>query len=95
MERVLFDVQTLMEIRKKADEISYRCMSGNRPSDLHSVNLALDQISRALAMFAEMELHRMQNKHIASDGQSYIKGRLQIAYRSILQNRQEEESNTA
>ncbi len=93
MERVMFDVQTLMEIRKKADEISYRCMSGNRPSDLHSLNLALDQVSRALAMFAEMEIHRMQNTHIACDGQSYIKGRLRIAHRSILP--QQEESNTA
>ncbi|MFL8939096.1 hypothetical protein GA0061094_4236 [[Bacillus] enclensis] len=93
MERVMFDVQTLMEIRKKADEISYRCMSGDRPSDLYNINLALDQVSRALAMFAEMEIHRMQNTHIACDGQSYIKGRLRIAYRSILP--QEEESNTA
>ncbi|KSU58105.1 hypothetical protein AS034_20435 [[Bacillus] enclensis] len=89
----MFDVQTLMEIRKKADEISYRCMSGDRPSDLYNINLALDQVSRALAMFAEMEIHRMQNTHIACDGQSYIKGRLRIAYRSILP--QEEESNTA
>jgi hypothetical protein len=93
MERVMFDVQTLMEIRKKADEISYRCMSGDRPSDLYNINLALDQVSRALAMFAEMEIHRMQNTHIACDGQSYIKGRLRIAYRSILP--QGEESNTA
>jgi hypothetical protein len=94
MERVLFDVQTLKEIRKRADEISYRCMSASQPADPHSVNLALDQVSRALSMFAEMEIHRMQNTHIACDGQSYINGRLRLAYRTILQSPQED-SNTA
>ncbi|MCA1057064.1 hypothetical protein LCM10_19090 [Rossellomorea aquimaris] len=92
MERVMFDVQTLMEIRKWANDISYRCMSGNQPPDPRSVNMALDQVSRALAMFAEMEIHRMQNTHIACDGQSYIKGRLKIAHRSTLP---QEDSNTA
>ena len=94
MERMMFDLQALKEIRKKADEISYYCMSREQPSDPHRVSMALDQVCRALAMFAEMELHRMQNQHIPYDPQSYIKGRLGIAYRSVLQVPQED-SNTA
>ncbi len=94
MERMMFDVQTLKEIRKKADEISYRCMSRNQPIDPQRARVALDQVCRALAMFAEMEIHRMQNDHIPYDPQSYIKGRLGIAYRSVHPTPQED-SNTA
>ncbi|MBN8194157.1 hypothetical protein JI667_18645 [Bacillus sp. NTK074B] len=90
----MFDLQALKEIRKKADEISYYCMSREQPSDPGSITMALDQVSRALAMFAEMELHRMQNRHIPYDPQSYIKGRLGIAHRFLLQVPQDD-SNTA
>ncbi|MBW3111275.1 hypothetical protein KYJ26_05450 [Bacillus sp. MCCB 382] len=90
----MFDLQALKEIRKKADEISYYCMSREEPSDPRRISMALDQVSRALAMFAEMELHRMQNRHIPYDPQSYIKGRLGIAHRSLLPVPQED-SNTA
>ncbi|WP_226677402.1 hypothetical protein [Rossellomorea aquimaris] len=94
MERMMFDLEALKEIRKKADEISYYCMSRGEPSDPRRMSMALDQVSRALAMFAEMELHRMQNRHIPYDPQSYIKGRLGIAHRSLLPVPQED-SNTA
>ena len=94
MERMMFDLEALKEIRKKADEISYYCMSREEPSDPRRISMALDQVSRALAMFAEMELHRMQNRHIPYDPQSYIKGRLGIAHRSLLPVPQED-SNTA
>ncbi|BCB02065.1 hypothetical protein [Bacillus sp. KH172YL63] len=94
MERTMFDIQALKEFRKKADEISYYCMSHGQPSDPHRVNMALDQVCRALAMFAEMELHRMQNQHMPYDPQSYIKGRLANAYRSVLKAPMED-SNTA
>ncbi|MDT9027554.1 hypothetical protein [Rossellomorea yichunensis] len=93
MERMMFDLQALKEIRKKADEISYYCMSRDQP-DPHRVSTALDQVCRALAMFAETEIHRMENHHIPYDPESYIKGRLGIAHRSVLQVPQED-SNTA
>jgi hypothetical protein len=66
MERMMFDLQALKEIRKKADEISYYCMSRDQP-DPHRVSTALDQVCRALAMFAETEIHRMENHHIPYD----------------------------
>ncbi|MCA1066315.1 hypothetical protein QTG56_04450 [Rossellomorea sp. AcN35-11] len=93
MERMMFDLQALKEIRKKADELSYYCMSRNEP-DPHRVSIALDQVCRALAMFAETEIHRMENHPIPYDPQSYIKGRLGLACRSVLQVPQED-SNTA
>ncbi|WP_231893385.1 hypothetical protein [Rossellomorea aquimaris] len=95
MERMMFDLQALQEIRKKADEISYRCMSRNQPSDSKSLSVALDQVCRALAMFTEVEIQRMQHNSIPYDPQSYIKGRLGVAHRSVLHHSPKEDSNTA
>jgi hypothetical protein len=88
MERTMYDVQTLREIRKRADEISYYCMGKNRLQNPQNIIVALDQVCRALAMFAETEIQKMKNENISYDPQSYIKGRLGIAYRTIHQDPQ-------
>ncbi|MEW4309352.1 hypothetical protein Q0N12_20070 [Rossellomorea marisflavi] len=84
MERLMFDMATLKDIKKKADELSYFCLSGTEELDAVKVTQALDQVSRALSMFAEVELHLMNGRSIPFDPESYIRGRLGLAHRSLL-----------
>ncbi|MEI5909404.1 hypothetical protein WAK64_20460 [Bacillus spongiae] len=79
----MFDLDALMDIRKKADSISYYCLSKRNGHDVHQLKAALDHMSRALSMFAELEIQRMKDENISYDPQSYIKGRLNIAVKSV------------
>ncbi len=80
-EMCVFDINILEDIRKRADGISYQCMSQQRYLDQESLVTALDHVCRALSMFAEIEIQRLKNENIAYDPQSYIKGRLGIAHK--------------
>ncbi|MBM7588052.1 hypothetical protein JOC86_004627 [Bacillus pakistanensis] len=94
MHHAMFDIETLKEIRQKADEMSYLCMNRKLYHDPQSLKLALDNVSRALGMFAEMEIQRIKHENISYDPQKYIKGRVSLAHKTVKLTPQDD-SNTA
>ncbi|WP_010170427.1 hypothetical protein [Bacillus coahuilensis] len=80
----MFDMENLQAIRKKADEISYMCLSNHTDQDIERLKSALDHVSRALSMFAELEIQRMMDGSISYDPESYIKGRVRLAHKAVI-----------
>ncbi|WP_433746553.1 hypothetical protein [Falsibacillus pallidus] len=91
MNKSMFDLETLKNIRRQADEISYMCMSRQFYEDEKVLKQALDHICRTLGMFADMEIKKVKGENISYDPESYIKGRMALAYNAIMKINQDEE----
>jgi hypothetical protein len=83
MNQAMFDMETLKDIRRTADEISYTCMNRHYYTEVENLKKALDHVCRVLGTFADIEMHRLNGHYVAYDPQAYIKGRLQLAYDAI------------
>ena len=86
MNKSMFDLEVLKDIRRQADEISYMCMSRQFYEDEKVLKHALDHICRMLGMFADMEIKKLKGESISYDPESYMKGRMALAYDAIMKN---------
>ncbi|RLQ93254.1 hypothetical protein D9X91_18365 [Falsibacillus albus] len=87
----MFDLEALKEMRRQADEISYACMSRQFFRDEKSLKQALDHICRTLGMFTDMEIKKLKGENIPYDPQSYMRGRMSLAYNAVMNSQEDDQ----
>lgn len=74
----------LKEIRRIANEISYQSMDRDYYNDVERLKRALDLTARAIGMFAEIEMQKIEGEVVTHDPLGYIESKLGTAIMHVM-----------